>query len=65
MNLKLPKDWRFYARYIGLGLLTATGLWYAWYSQTTSKTFWIGIIIASISCLLFIYFFKKETLKHI
>ena len=28
--MEIPKDWRFYARYIGLGLLTAGAIGHSW-----------------------------------
>jgi len=29
-EMELPKDWRFYARYIGLGLITASVVYWFW-----------------------------------
>ena len=53
-------EWRFYAKYIGLGLVLASGVYYATHYYMKSFYYYLGIFIAGGSVVLFFYFLKRE-----
>ena len=56
----MKQDWRFYTKYIGLGLITASGVYYATHYYVNSFYYYLGILMAGGSIVLLFYFLKKD-----